>query len=303
MEEEQQETAAKECPRCGNSAEAFQPVDTSLKVALESTGRAENLPGVVCTNCYAELTSSVSQGMKLRLEAEQREKNKMVLWKNRVNLIKQARQHMIHKAYSEAAISYEKYLRVLELVYNKKKGELTPEIFNNSKRSKELTVVASVYWDLMRIYDTSPHYTERMRESAQKLTEFLQYSTLHQDILRKAESFLRAAKNPAVVRSFLTASKGRTGKCFVATAAFGTAFTPELDILRGFRDETLKQFPLGRKFVKAYYRTSPPLAKWLEKQGWVKPPARVAFRLLAVTLKNHVEKRRKLRDLKGHVAP
>ena len=299
---EEQQTTTKECPRCGNSSDSFQPVDTSLKVALESTGRAENLPGVVCSNCYAELTSSVSQGMKLRLEAEQKEKNKVVLWKNRVNLIKQARQHMIHKAYSEAAISYEKYLRVLELVYNKKKGELTPEVFNNSKRSKELTVVASVYWDLMRIYDTSPQYADRMQESAQKLTEFLRFSTLNQDIVRKAEVFVRNAKNPAIVRSFISASRGRAGKCFVATAAFGSPFFQEVVILRGFRDETLRKTPWGRTFIHHYYRLSPPLAKIIEAHAWTRPPLRVTFRLLALCLKNHVEKRRKLRDLKGHVA-
>ncbi len=146
----------------------------------------------------------------------------MMMWKNRVHLIKNARNLMTQKAYSEAAVQYEKYLRVLEVVHGKKKGELAPSIFNNSTRSKELTVVASVYWDLMRIYDTSPRYGDRMASSARKCAEFLPFSTIYPDIVKKAEQFSRSAKNPAVMRQFLKMVKSRRGPCFIADAAFAS---------------------------------------------------------------------------------
>lgn len=53
--------------------------------------------------------------------------------------------------------------------------------------------------------------------------------------------------------------------CFLATAAMGTTAAPELDALRGFRDEILKQRFIGRLFVRFYYRVSPPIAAWIAR--------------------------------------
>jgi hypothetical protein len=256
---------AQACPRCGTLAEEFLPIEPGMRVALQEAGEA-NVPDRVCSACYEQLSSSVSQGLKLRMERDMREKNKMVMWKNRVHLIKNARGLMTHKAYSEAAVQYEKYLRVLEVVYNLKKGELAPAVFNNSSRSKELTVIASVYWDMLRIYDTSPRYTDRMQHSAEKLAMFLPFSPIYPDILKKAELFAKGAKNKPVMRNFLKLTKSRRGPCFIATAAYAEQpLAVELHIFRRYRDEVLRQRPLGRYVIYAYYRCSPPLARALRK--------------------------------------
>lgn len=234
-----------------------------MRLALKNGGAAE-VPDQVCASCFDAMTGEVSQGMKLRMERDVREKNKMMMWKNRVHLIKNARNLMAQKAYSEAAVQYEKYLRVLEVVHNKKKGELSPAIFNNSTRSKELTVIASVYWDLVRIYDTSPRYGERMGNAARKCSEFLPFSTIYPDIVKKAEIFSRSAKNPAVMRQFLKLVKSRRGPCFVADAAFADQpYAIELTVLREFRDQRLRRTPWGRRLIYSYYQISPPLARWI----------------------------------------
>lgn len=253
---------ASPCPRCGALTDSFVTIDTGMRVGLESTG--EKVPDQVCPSCFDQLAGNVSQGMKLRMERDVREKNKMIMWKNRVHLIKNARNLMNQKAYSEAAVQYEKYLRVLEMVYSLKKGELSPKTFNNSTRSKELTVIASVYWDLMRIYDTSPRYGDRMMASANKCAEFLPFSTIYPDIVKKAESFGRQAKNPQVMRHFLKLVKARRGPCFIADAAFaGEPDAVELMLLRRYRDEILRKSPTGRRLIYSYYRLSPPLARWI----------------------------------------
>lgn len=272
------------CPRCGSENVEMSPVDTSLKVALAVTGEG-HVPAMVCANCLAELSSRVSQGLKLRMEKEAREKNKLMLWKSRVSLIKQARALMTQKAYSEAAVSYEKYLRVLEMIYNLKKGELTPNVFNSSKRSKELTVVASVYWDLVRIYDTSPRYGERMAGAANKLAQFLPFSPILPDVLKRAESFTRSAKNPAVMRNFLKAVRGSAGRCFIATAVFEDGHSQEVMVLRQFRDDFLITSGAGRRFVFWYYKNSPPLADWLQQRPWAKSTLRPLLRLVALAAK------------------
>lgn len=273
-----------QCPNCGQAVEKLISVDTGMRVGLSTTGMATDIPDKVCANCHESLSGKVSQGVKLRIEQENREKNKMMLWKSRVNLIKKARLLMTQKAYSEAAVAYEKYLRVLELVYNVKKGELTPDVFNKSKRSKEMTVVTSVYWDLFRIYDTSPRYGERMQNAGKKLAEFLPFTPILPDIQRKSEAFLKSSKNPNIVRNFMKSIKAGSSKCFIATAAFESNYAPEVTQLRRFRDNYLKTSPMGRSFVLAYYRISPPIAEALDRSPRAKAAVRALLRIACLVI-------------------
>ncbi len=254
------------CARCGTLADEFVSIEAGLRLMIKTSTPTAEVPDQVCPSCFEALTSSVSQGLKLRMERDVREKNKMMMWKNRVHLIKNARTLMAQKAYSEAAVQYEKYLRVLEVVYSLKKGELSPAVFNNSSRSKELTVVCSVYWDLMRIYDTNPRYAEHMLKAAQKLAQFLPFSPIYPDIQKKAEAFSRQAKNPNTVRVFLKMSKSRRGPCFVASAAFADQpNAPELILLRRYRDQVLRPSAAGKNLIWMYYKVSPPVARWISR--------------------------------------
>lgn len=58
--------------------------------------------------------------------------------------------------------------------------------------------------------------------------------------------------------------KDKSG-CFIATAAFGSPMSQELDILRKWRDEQLLNTHVGWIFVRIYYSISPPIAKYIEK--------------------------------------
>jgi tetratricopeptide (TPR) repeat protein len=49
-------------------------------------------------------------------------------------------------------------------------------------------------------------------------------------------------------------------KCFIATAAYGSAFAPDVVALRRFRDTRLKQNWLGHWVIRIYEQWSPPLA-------------------------------------------
>ncbi|HKP69077.1 MAG TPA: CFI-box-CTERM domain-containing protein, partial [Pyrinomonadaceae bacterium] len=78
---------------------------------------------------------------------------------------------------------------------------------------------------------------------------------------------------------------GSGGKpCFIATAVHG-ADSPEVRLLRSFRDDDLKKFFAGRKFVSFYETVSPPIANYIvDKPHWkaiaralvVRPGAQIA---------------------------
>jgi len=66
-------------------------------------------------------------------------------------------------------------------------------------------------------------------------------------------------------------------ECFIATAAYGTDTAKEIDILREFRDKVLLPNSLGARFVSLYYRTSPPIAKFISQHELVRTVVRVWF--------------------------
>jgi hypothetical protein len=62
--------------------------------------------------------------------------------------------------------------------------------------------------------------------------------------------------------------------CFIATAAYGTPMTDEIQILRGFRDEYLLASAMGEALVGFYYRVSPPIAEFINGHPNLRPMVR-----------------------------
>ena len=73
---------------------------------------------------------------------------------------------------------------------------------------------------------------------------------------------------------------GGGGGCFIATAAFGTPMAEEVRALSKFRDKYLLTSPLGRDFVKVYYRTSPPIADFIRNKPLLKATVRLNVKSL-----------------------
>ncbi len=63
--------------------------------------------------------------------------------------------------------------------------------------------------------------------------------------------------------------------CYIATATFGSELEDKTDVLRSFRDEYLLNNAVGKAFVKAYYKYSPPLADYIAERDWLRPLVRI----------------------------
>jgi len=70
---------------------------------------------------------------------------------------------------------------------------------------------------------------------------------------------------------------GGGGGCFIATASYGSSMSDEVMVLREFRDRYLLTNSTGRKFVKCYYRYSPPVARYIERNDTFRTAARISL--------------------------
>ncbi len=66
-------------------------------------------------------------------------------------------------------------------------------------------------------------------------------------------------------------------ECFIATAAFGSPLNPYVETLRKFRSLILSKYDWGQKFIKFYYKNSPPWAKKIEQNKTLKAVTQFAL--------------------------
>lgn len=62
----------------------------------------------------------------------------------------------------------------------------------------------------------------------------------------------------------INTSNNDSGGCYIATAVYGSYSSPEVLVLRQYRDNILSKNIFGRLFIKVYYKLSPPIAKRLK---------------------------------------
>ncbi|KPA13847.1 hypothetical protein MHK_005961 [Candidatus Magnetomorum sp. HK-1] len=90
-------------------------------------------------------------------------------------------------------------------------------------------------------------------------------------------STLKAESNPGK-NSSSNATESKSD-CFIATAVFEGPNHPEVDLLRMYRDLHLRNFMIGKMFIKAYYFIGPACAKVISKVETLK---RVVKQLILV---------------------
>jgi len=66
-------------------------------------------------------------------------------------------------------------------------------------------------------------------------------------------------------------------ECFVATAAYGSSLHPHVTVFRKVRDRYLRKSSVGRMFLTAYYRYSPPLARFIADHSALRIAVRIGL--------------------------
>lgn len=268
------ETATKKCPRCGTDSRELVRIDAGMRIALAEGGMAKEVPGEACTNCISEFSKMVSQGARLRAQRKAREANQVALWRNRINVLKQGRTFLAQRLFVEAAIEFEKYIRIIEIVSELKPGELKPEHLKKNAKSNELDVFVSTLWDLIKIYDMNASYQPKLKEKVNMMVEFSKQAPSFSRLARKMVAYSKKSKNREIFNDLLTRCNAPKSKCFIATSTYSDPLHPQVLLLTRFRDEVLEKSFLGRSFIWIYYKVSPPIANFLDKNPHLKPTSR-----------------------------
>jgi predicted secreted Zn-dependent protease len=171
----------------------------------------------------------------------------------------------------EATIEWDRYLanlRTHEIGHDKvaedalKNANPLPTISGTGSDCNRDTAIANALAD----------FQAKLTAEVQRVTNIVQAATDQYD----KDTDGGGTKGALLDRS-IGCPKGNMTACFIATAAYGTPMAPEVDVLREFRDKYLLTNPVGRAFVKLYYKVSPPIAEFITEHPALKPIVRAGL--------------------------
>jgi hypothetical protein len=145
--------------------------------------------------------------------------------------------------------------------------------------------LAAQYWQSMK---TSCDKAWNNYNTAASMTEengYLQQAKIYDGAAGMFDA-LGQKKDAAEARDEAAFARGRErlksgSDCLIVTATFGSPMAGEVQLVRDFRDETVKQNYLGSRYVTAlnavYYSFSPAVARSIDENPSVKPVMRLVL--------------------------
>jgi subtilisin family serine protease len=118
---------------------------------------------------------------------------------------------------------------------------------------------------------------ENVQLVAEHVDDLVGYGRVNADAAVLAVETKRAMGGAGVAGLNSGLGDGSGGGCFIATAAYGSAFHPQVAALRRFRDQHLLTNAPGRALTALYYRLSPPLAVYIKDRPAMRAAVRVGL--------------------------
>lgn len=193
--------SAQDCPQCHGHSSTLLSVDAMTAKKYSLLHKDHPLPAQVCESCLKKVKGEFEPDLAPTVLNNFGDKEKLEIWKGRINLVKKARQAVREKHFAEAIIFYEKYLKIFEMVFKFPIEVLGPRSFKSSALSSELSVLVMVYWDLLRLYDVNENYQNKAEEICEKLKEFAPSTAIVIDLVKEIEAHKKQARVPVLFKN------------------------------------------------------------------------------------------------------
>lgn len=193
-------------------------------------------------------------------EAREERESLLVLqhkYDNRITITKMGKIAFDRGDYGTAL---QKFIEYMDIISTFKGGkdlyELKPSHFDPNKEITEMLMVSHIYFELARIYDAVPKYSEESKKCLKQFVTFSAnqpYQVVNSELIRK---HLRksAFKNHLAFREAYEQIYVQSKKCYIVTFCYGDQH-PQTLLYREFKDVLLNS-SLGHEMVRLYYKFS-----------------------------------------------
>ena len=216
------------------------------------------------------------------LEAEKKKQERAFLEElaKRISIAREGRVFIEKRDYAKAMTAYRRFLAITARSVNVEVEQLSPQLFEEKRRTAEALIVSSIFFDLLRVLDKldTPSALEERRLYHKLFIRFTlgqPFQYFAAENIRKNLIYGSAIKNKKEFWATYHAIQVKKF-CVIATWAFGDEDCAEVERLRHLRDGHLAASAPGRAFIAAYYEHGHHLRNALR----VVPGARWALRVI-----------------------
>jgi hypothetical protein len=216
-------------------------------------------------------------------DAEKRRQERQFLdeLSKRITIAREGRALIERKNYPQAMAAYRRFLSITARSFEVQVEDLVPTLFEEKRRVAESLIISSIFFDLLKMLDKldSPGAREE-RQLYHRLflrfTKGMPFQHFAAENIRKHLVYSNSIVNKPEFWATYKAIVGNSF-CIVASWAFDSERSPEVNRLRRFRGEVLMANRWGRLFTKSYYRHGHTAATLLAKVPGAKPIVRLAL--------------------------
>jgi hypothetical protein len=185
-------------------------------------------------------------------------------FEHRITVARFGKESMDAGHYANALLKYNEYFRIMADVKQVKDAySLSPKNFDPKKDLSEMLMMSHLYFEMARIYDASPRFTDEAKKCIDQFVLFSvdqPYQVINSELARKSLR-KRSFKNPKFFRDAYEQIFVKSKKCYIVTFCFGDTH-PVTNQFRKLKDLFL-EYQAGRELIRIYYLySSVAVEKW-----------------------------------------